>query len=34
VREGRGAGLEDVEIRSDRPIRDVALEVMDRLGWG
>jgi hypothetical protein len=31
--EGRGVGLEDVTIANDRPIREVALEVMAQLGW-
>jgi hypothetical protein len=29
-----GVGLEDFEVANDRPIRDVALEILDRLGWG
>jgi adenylylsulfate kinase-like enzyme len=31
--EGRGVGLEDFEIANDRPIREVALDVLDRLEW-
>ena len=31
--ESVGVGLEDLTVPNDRPIRDVALEVLDRLGW-
>ena len=31
--EGRGVGMEDFEVSNDRPIRDVAIEVLARLGW-
>jgi hypothetical protein len=33
LEEGRGVGLEDLEIRNDRPIREVALDILGRLGW-
>jgi adenylylsulfate kinase-like enzyme len=29
-----GAGLEDLAVANDRAIRDVALDVLARLGWG
>jgi len=32
--EGAGAGLEDVTVDNDRPLRDVAIEVVRLLGWG
>jgi adenylylsulfate kinase-like enzyme len=31
--EQRGQGLEDFEVANDREIRDVAVEVLTRLGW-
>jgi hypothetical protein len=33
LEEGRGVGLEDLEIPNDRPLREVALDVLTRLGW-
>jgi hypothetical protein len=33
LEEGRGVGLEDFEIPNDRPIREVATDVLARLGW-
>lgn len=33
IASGEGAGVEDVVIRNDRPIGDVAREVMEFLGW-
>ena len=33
TREDTGAGLEDFVVPNDRPIREVALAVVDRLGW-
>ncbi len=32
-RKGRGVGLEDVEIGNDRPIREVALNLLAHLDW-
>jgi hypothetical protein len=34
LQEARGVGLEDFEVANDRPIREVALDVLARLGWG
>lgn len=34
LREGRGVGLEDFEVANDRPIREVAEDILARLGWG
>jgi adenylylsulfate kinase len=31
--ESGGVGIEDLTVPNDRPIRAVALEVLDRLGW-
>ncbi len=31
--EGLGVGLGDVQIVNDRPVRDVAGEILDWLGW-
>jgi hypothetical protein len=31
--ESVGVGLEDLTVPNDRPIREVALDVLDRLGW-
>ena len=31
--EARGVGLEDFDVANDRPIREVALDVLGRLGW-
>jgi hypothetical protein len=33
LEEGRGVGLEDFEVWNDRPLREVALDVLSRLGW-
>ena len=33
LEEGIGAGLGDVEIANDRPIRDVVTEIVHWLGW-
>jgi hypothetical protein len=33
IDEGRGSGFEDFEVPNDRPIREVALDVLSRLGW-
>jgi energy-coupling factor transporter ATP-binding protein EcfA2 len=33
LQEARGAGLEDFEVPNDRPIREVALDILARLGW-
>jgi hypothetical protein len=31
--EGTGEGLEDVTIANDRPVREVATEILSLLGW-
>jgi hypothetical protein len=33
IEEGRGEGLEDFQIANDRPIRQVAVDVLARLRW-
>jgi thymidylate kinase len=33
IREGRGAQLGDLVVNSDRPVRDVATEILDWLEW-
>lgn len=33
IASGRGLGIEDLAIENDRPIREVALEVLTALGW-
>jgi len=33
LNEGRGVGLEDFEVPNDRPIREVAMDVMAQLDW-
>lgn len=33
VASARGAGIEDPTVPNDRPIREVALDVLNRLGW-
>ena len=31
--EGLGTGLGDIQVRNDRPIREVAAEILTWLGW-
>jgi hypothetical protein len=33
LEEGRGVGFEDLEVPNDRPLREVTLDVLSRLGW-
>jgi hypothetical protein len=33
LEEGAGVGLEDFTVSNDRPIQDVADEILQRLGW-
>jgi hypothetical protein len=34
VASGAGTGMEDLTVSNDRPIREVALDIINRLGWG
>lgn len=33
IADSRGVGIEDVTISNDRPIREVAVDILDWLGW-